>query len=78
MMVIVQVINSRLVVISDGDLRKMEKPKVKNINHLQLTNKTADDVKNCIDNGTIPENHIIRKNLKRIVEASEDNRGGVW
>ena len=76
-MVIVQVISDSLVVISDGDLRKIENPKIKNIKHLQLTNKIADDVKNSIDNNITPENHVIRKNLKRITETSEDGgRGG--
>ena len=76
-MVVVQVINSSFVVVSDGDLRKIENPKVKNIKHLQLTNKIADEVKSSIEVGIIPENHIIRKNLKRIAESSEDNKKGV-
>ena len=76
MMVIIQVINDNLVAAADGDLRKIENPKVKNIKHLQLTNKVADEVKNSIDNGMTPENHIIKKSLKKIAETSEDSGEG--
>ena len=37
MFVVVGVVNERLVLLADGDLRKIENPKIKNIKHVQLT-----------------------------------------
>ncbi|QGU00801.1 hypothetical protein SYNTR_2207 [Candidatus Syntrophocurvum alkaliphilum] len=59
--------------IVDGDLRKVESPKMKNIRHLQFTNFVADDVVEYLNKGINPDNHIIRKNLKKIMDARETN-----
>jgi ribosomal protein L14E/L6E/L27E len=64
MFVVVGVVNERLVLLADGDLRKIENPKVKNIKHVQLTRMKADDVITYLNRGEKPDNHIIRKILK--------------
>lgn len=71
MFVVVKVVNERFVLIADGDLRKIENPKMKNIRHLQITNIRAEDVATCLARGEIPANHVIKKNLKRIQEARD-------
>lgn len=78
MFVIVEVVNERFVLLADGDLRKIENPKVKNIKHLQITRMQADDVLTCLGRGEKPDNHIIRKNLKRLQEAGELDGKEVW
>lgn len=78
MFVIVEVVNERFVLLADGDLRKIENPKVKNIKHLQMTRMQADDVLTCLNRGEKPDNHIIRKNLKRLQEAGELDGKEVW
>lgn len=78
MFVVVQVVNEQYLVIADGDLRKIANPKVKNIKHLHFTNTKAEDVAACIKNGELPENHIIRKNLKKIQGTRETDGKEVW
>lgn len=78
MFVVVGVVNERLVLLADGDLRKIENPKIKNIKHIQLTKMKADDVLAYLNQGERPDNHIIRKNLKRLQEAEEIDGKEVW
>ncbi len=40
-LIVVRVIDDRLVMVVDGDLRTVAKPKVKNVRHLQATNRFA-------------------------------------
>lgn len=75
---VVGVVNERLVLLADGDLRKIENPKIKNIKHLQLTRMKAEDVLACLSRGEKPDNHIIRKNLKSLEEAGETDGKEVW
>lgn len=46
--VIVGQIDNNLVLIADGDKRKFDRPKKKNINHLHLYNYVSPEVKNSI------------------------------
>jgi ribosomal protein L14E/L6E/L27E len=59
--VVVRVINERYLSLSDGDLRKIENPKKKNIRHLQVTSIPAEEVLDCLHKGEIPANHVIKK-----------------
>lgn len=67
--VVINIVNEKFLMIADGDLRRIENPKIKNIKHVKVTNIVAEDVKACLLNGEMPENHIIRRNLKKIQEA---------
>ncbi len=78
MFVVVGVVNERLLLLADGDLRKIENPKIKNIKHVQLTRMKADDVISYLNQGEKPDNHIIRKNLKKLQEATEIDGKEVW
>ncbi len=75
---IVRVVNDRYVIISDGDIRKIENPKMKNVNHIKLTNLQADEVIDYLNKGEIPDNHIIKRNLKRLLEKGESEGKEVW
>ena len=76
--IIVQVVNERYVIVSDGNIRKIENPKMKNVKHLQYTKMQADEVIGYLDRGEIPDNHIIRKNIKQILERGETDGKEVW
>lgn len=78
MFVVVRLVNDRFVMIVDGDLRKIENPKLKNIRHLQVTNIRADDVAAHLARGELPANHVIKKSIKQLQEARESNGKGVW
>ncbi|NLG33410.1 MAG: RNA-binding protein [Syntrophomonadaceae bacterium] len=68
-MVIVGVLNSRFILLADGDLRKIENPKVKNVKHIVYTAMVAEDVVESYKRGEIPSNNSIKNNLKRIQDT---------
>jgi ribosomal protein L14E/L6E/L27E len=78
MFVVIKIVNDRFVLLADGDLRKVEKPNLKNIKHLQFTKMKASDVLDYLKNEKIPGNHVIRNNLKRLQECLEINGKEVW
>ncbi|HEX3010933.1 MAG TPA: KOW domain-containing RNA-binding protein [Syntrophomonadaceae bacterium] len=78
MFVIVGLVNENFVLLSDGDLRKIENPKVKNVKHIHYTNMTADKVLEHLSRGELPGNHVIKKNLKVLLEARETKGKEVW
>lgn len=69
--VVIKLVNDKFVLVADGELRKIENPKLKNIKHLQWTRDRAEEVVSFLARGEIPGNHIIRKDLKRIQEKGE-------
>ena len=76
--VIIRIVNERYVIVSDGDVRKIENPKMKNVKHLQYTKMKADEVIDYLNRGEIPDNHIIKKNIRQILERGETNGKEVW
>jgi ribosomal protein L14E/L6E/L27E len=71
MMVIVDRINEQYCMVADGDLRKIEKPKMKNLKHLQITRIKAESISERLARGEIPENHVIRNYLDELKETGE-------
>ncbi len=67
--VVIEVVNEKNVLLADGDLRRIENPKLKNIKHIKITNTVANEVLAYLVKGKMPENHIIRKNLKQIIKG---------
>ncbi|MFC4804209.1 KOW domain-containing protein [Filifactor villosus] len=65
-MVVYEQIDQTRVFVVDGKNRKVEKPKLKNVHHLQKTNHFIDlkPIDNLKDNGE--KNAYIRKQLKQI------------
>ncbi|MEG1257337.1 KOW domain-containing RNA-binding protein [Clostridium sp.] len=62
--IIIGIIDAEYVYISDGDLRKIEKPKKKKIKHLVFTNILAEDIRvDILSDGRI-NNSKIRKFLQ--------------
>lgn len=62
--IIVGILNEDYVYISDGNLRKIEKPKKKKIKHLIFTDMIAQDIKELITNNKKVSNSMIRKFLQ--------------
>lgn len=46
--IVVGILNNEYVYISDGDLRKIEKPKKKKVKHLNFTDTVAEEVRELI------------------------------
>ncbi len=62
--IIVGVIDANYVYISDGDLRKIEKPKKKRIKHLVFNDIMAEEIRELIINEKTVSNSKIRKFLQ--------------
>ncbi|MDU1414758.1 MAG: KOW domain-containing RNA-binding protein [Clostridium sp.] len=62
--IIVSIIDEKYVYISDGDLRKIEKPKKKKIKHLVFTNIVAENIRIDILSNEKISNSKIRKFLQ--------------
>jgi len=46
--IIIEVIDDRYVMLADGDKRKYDRPKKKNINHISLTSFISDEVRSSL------------------------------
>lgn len=64
--VVLCIIDSQYVYISDGRTRKLEKPKKKKLKHLKKLKFVAEDIKDKLESGDKLSNSEIRKLLKSI------------
>lgn len=69
--VIVNVIDQRFVSIADGDKRKFDQPKKKNILHLQLQNEISDVVVNSLRETGRVTNGKLRFCLNKFLEQQQ-------
>ncbi len=70
-LIIVGSTNDQYLLVADGDLRKIESPKKKNIKHLNFSKLTADNVTAYFKRGEVPPNHVIRKTLIALLEKEK-------
>ena len=61
--VIVQEIDDDFVLIANGDLRSVSRPKKKRRRHLRATENVAQDIATRIAHGEAVEDHMLRKAL---------------
>lgn len=69
--IILGIINKEYVYISDGELRKTEKPKKKKVKHLNIINNTAEDIKAVLLAGGKVSNSTVKKNVE-IMNSKEE------
>jgi len=62
-LLVVEIVDSSFVKVSDGELRKIEKPKLKKIKHLVVSEEICFEIRNKLKNGEIITNSEIKKNL---------------
>ncbi|MBM7615280.1 KOW domain-containing RNA-binding protein [Alkaliphilus hydrothermalis] len=70
--IIVGKVDEEYVLIADGDLRRIEKPKKKKIKHLAKFNIISHEVKDRIQNEKKMNNAFIRRELERLGVKSLD------
>lgn len=70
--IIVGKVDEEYVLIADGDLRRLEKPKKKKIKHLAKFNIISHEVKDRIQNEKKMNNAFIRRELERLGVKSLD------
>ena len=75
--VIVRVVDGRFVEVADGDKRKFDRAKRKNLNHLELQHYVSAEVKNSIDEtGKVTNGKLRYAIAKFLDEESSDRRKG--
>ena len=62
--VIVEVLDEAYMILSDGDKRKLEKPKKKKIKHLKITNVCFEEIRTKLEKHDKITNAELRKALK--------------
>lgn len=67
--VIIHVIDQRFVMVADGDRRKFDRPKKKNINHLELFDYISPEVQNSIEETGRVTNGKLRYAVTKFVNA---------
>jgi len=65
-LVVLCIIDEKYVYISDGDIRKVDKPKLKKVKHLKKLNHVAENIKEKLESSEKLSNSEIRKLLKSI------------
>ncbi len=68
--IVINIIDQDHVYISDGDLRKVEKPKKKKLKHIKATGIIADTLRGKLKHNEIVENFEIRSFLKSLEEKN--------
>ncbi len=62
---VVAILDDSYVMIADGDLRKIEKPKKKKVRHLQKYNTVNEELRNKLETGQKIENIELQKDLEK-------------
>lgn len=70
---VVEIIDDKYVKISDGDKKKLEYPKRKNIKHLKSAGYVAEEISIWLSSGRRVRNEDIKKTIKKYEKNEEDN-----
>jgi len=64
--IVVDIIDDSYVLIADGDLRKIEKPKKKKIKHLAKYNRISEEVVKCLKGENKLTNSLLRREIEKL------------
>jgi ribosomal protein L14E/L6E/L27E len=64
---VLKVDNRGYLVVADGDLRKVERPKAKNLKHIRKTGLVLTDIRTMLLSGEQPENHVLRSSMRQLL-----------
>lgn len=65
--IIVSILDNEYVYISDGDLRKIEKPKKKKVKHLNFTDTVAKDIRDLI----LSKEEVTNSKIKIFLQSAD-------
>ena len=65
--IVIGILNSEYVYISDGKLRKIEKPKKKKVKHLNFTDLVAEEIRDII----LSEKQVSNSKIKIFLQAAD-------
>ncbi len=63
---VTQVIDEKFVLIADGDLRRIEKPKKKKIRHLVVINQVSESLKDKLSGDGKINNALVRREIEKL------------
>lgn len=63
--IVIGIVDEQFVQIADGDLRKLEKPKIKKVKHLKRLNYVSDDVCEKLNSDKKLTNAMLRKEVDK-------------
>ncbi|WP_243109391.1 KOW domain-containing RNA-binding protein [Anaerophilus nitritogenes] len=64
--IVIDIIDDQYVLVSDGDLRKIDKAKKKKMKHLAKYNIISEEVKSRIEKGEKITNLLLRRELEKL------------
>jgi ribosomal protein L14E/L6E/L27E len=64
--IVMKVIDEKYVLIADGDLRRIEKPKKKKIRHLAVINQVSESLKDKLSGDGKINNAIVRREIEKL------------
>ena len=71
--IVLQIVDEQFVLLVDGDLRKIENPKLKKTKHLQKTNRKSQLIVDCLARSEKITNAMVRREIENL--DLEDNLG---
>lgn len=69
---VVEIIDNKFVMVADGDLRKIENPKKKNVRHLVFHETIVEDIKSKLEEDQPLSNEELRAKLARAIKLHFD------
>ena len=73
--VVIDIIDDKMVKVVDGDLRKVDNPKTKNIKHIKKINKVSENIQNQVINEKKLTNLMVKQEIMKI-GMSNTQKGG--
>jgi large subunit ribosomal protein L14e len=67
-LIVVGIIDENFVLVADGSLRPIERPKKKRMKHLKFTDITVDYIAEMVKKGDKPTNSELRNTIAELVE----------
>lgn len=64
--IVIDIVDEQYVLVADGDLRKLDKPKKKKIRHLAKYNIICEEVNTRLKNGEKITNLLLRRELEKL------------
>jgi ribosomal protein L14E/L6E/L27E len=64
--IIIKIVDEKFVEITDGDLRRIEKPKLKKIKHLSKINKISEVIAEKVADGKKVSNLMVRREIEKL------------
>lgn len=65
-------VNARYVLLADGDLRRLSKPKLKNVHHLRITGIKSEELVTALARGEPLDDHRLKKLVRELAGRLEE------